>query len=135
VPNPITRADSNRQAGVCGSTQSSGSAMAFDEGLAERVRDVLRDRRDISERKMFGGLAFMSRGHMFVGILGDALMARVGPGGYASALRQPGAREMDFTGKPMKGYVFVAPSAIEGDSALARWVSEGLAFVGSLPPK
>ena len=70
--------------------------MPFDEGLAERVRDVLRDRKDISERKMFGGLTFMSRGHMFVGILGGTLMARVGPDRYADALRQPAARAMDF---------------------------------------
>jgi len=109
--------------------------MAFDEGLAERVRDLLRDRDSTSERRMFGGLAFMSRGHMFVGILGDSLMARVGPDRYAGALRQPGAREMDFTGRAMKGYVFVAPEAIEADSALERWVSECLAFVGSLPAK
>jgi TfoX/Sxy family transcriptional regulator of competence genes len=109
--------------------------MAFDEGLAKRVRKVLRDRKGISERKMFGGLAFMSRGHMFVGILGDTLMARVGPDQYADALRQPGAREMDFTGKPMNGYVFVAPIGIDADSVLERWIAQCLTFVGSLPPK
>ena len=109
--------------------------MAFDEGLAERVRDVLRNSKEIAERKMFGGLAFMSRGHMFVGILGDTLMARVGPDHYTAALRQPGVRKMDFTGKPMRGYVFVAPSAIEDDSTLARWIAQCLTFVGSLPPK
>jgi TfoX/Sxy family transcriptional regulator of competence genes len=109
--------------------------MAFDEGLAERVRNMLRDCQEISERKMFGGLAFMSRGHMFVGILGDTLMARVGPDQYAHALRQPGAREMDFTGKPLKGYVFVAPNGIDADSALERWIAQCLKFVGSLSPK
>ena len=109
--------------------------MAFDEGLAERVRDVLRDREEISERKMFGGLAFMSRGHMFVGILGDTLMARVGPDQYADALRQPATREMDFTGKPMKGYVYVAPDGIEADSALERWIGQCLTCARSLPPK
>jgi TfoX/Sxy family transcriptional regulator of competence genes len=109
--------------------------MAFDEGLAERVREVLRGRDGISERRMFGGLAFMARGHMAVGILGDALMARVGPARYAEALREAGAREMDFTGKPMKGYVFVAPEGIGEDSALEHWVSRCLEFVGSLPPK
>ncbi len=67
--------------------------MAYDEGLAERVRDALGDRVDVTERKMFGGLAFMARGHMFVGILGDTLMARVGPGRYVEALRLPGVRE------------------------------------------
>jgi TfoX/Sxy family transcriptional regulator of competence genes len=109
--------------------------MAFDEGLAERIRDLLRDRDAISERKMFGGLAFMSRGHMFVGILGDTLMARVGPDRYADALRRPGAREMDFTGKPMRGYVYVAPEGIESDAALEDWIAKCLAHVGSLPPK
>jgi hypothetical protein len=109
--------------------------MAFDEGLAERIRDVLRDMTQISERKMFGGLAFMSRGHMFVGVLGDTLMARVGPLQYADSLRQPAVREMDFTGRPMKGYVFVAPSGIEADAALENWVAQCLAFAESLPPK
>jgi hypothetical protein len=109
--------------------------MAFDDGLAQRIREVLGDRGGISERKMFGGLAFMSRGHMFVGILGDTLMARVGPDGHAGALRRPGARPMDFTGKPMKGYVFVGPEGIEADTELAGWIAECLAFVGSLPPK
>jgi len=109
--------------------------MAYDEGLAERVRDALRGRVDVTERKMFGGLAFMARGHMFVGILGDALMARVGPGRYVEALRLPGVREMDFTGRPMKGYVFVAPAAVEDDSALGRWIDGCSEFVRSLPPK
>jgi len=77
----------------------------------------------------------MHRGHMFIGILGDTLMARVGPDPYADALRRPGARKMDFTGKPMKGYVFVSPDAIEADSALERWIAQCLAFAGSLPPK
>jgi hypothetical protein len=109
--------------------------VAFDPGLAERIRDALRDQRDTSERKMFGGLAFMSRGHMFVGILGDTLMARVGPDHYAGALARPGVREMDFTGRPMKGYVFVAPEAVADDAELQRWIARCLGFVGSLPSK
>ncbi len=109
--------------------------MAMDEGLAERIRDLVRDRREIVERRMFGGLAFMSHGHMFVGVLGDTLMARVGPDGYADALRRPGARPMDFTGKPMKGFVYVAAEGIDSDEALRGWVEHCLAFAGSLPPK
>jgi TfoX/Sxy family transcriptional regulator of competence genes len=109
--------------------------MAFDEGLAERVRDVLREQGGISERRMFGGLAFMCRGRMFVGILGDALMARVGADQYSAALRQTGAREMDFTGKPMKGFVFVSPDGTESDSALERWIAQCLAFARSFPPE
>ncbi len=109
--------------------------MTIDEGLAERIRDAIRDRHGIVERRMFGGLAFMSHGHMFVGVLGDTLMARVGPGHYAEALHRPGAREMDFTGKPMKGFVYVAAEGIDSDAALARWIADCLAFTGSLPPK
>ena len=107
--------------------------MPFDEELAERVRDVLRNRKDISERTMFGGFAFMSRGHMFIGILGETLMARVDPDQYADALRQPAVREMDFTAKPMTGYVYGAPDGLEADSALERWIAQCLTFVGSLP--
>ena len=109
--------------------------MSFDEGLAERLREVLRPDRSISEKKMFGGLAFMSRGYMFVGISGDILMARVGPAYYEQALSRPHVRVMDFTGKPMRGYVFVDPPGFEDDSALSFWVNHCLLFVQSLPPK
>ena len=109
--------------------------MAFDEGLAERIRELLRDRRGVDERRMFGGLAFMLDGHMFVGILGDTLMARVGPEAYAKALAQKHVREMDFTGKPMKGYVFVAPEGFESDAALESWIGRCANFVQTLPAK
>ena len=109
--------------------------MAFDNGLAERIRDLLLPRQSITEKKMFGGLAFMLNGYMFVGVLGDTLMARVGPEAYAEALQQPHTREMDFTGKPMKGFVFVAPAGIVSDAALETWVNLCAQFVASLPPK
>jgi hypothetical protein len=109
--------------------------MSYDEGLAERLREVLQTQRSISEKKMFGGLAFMSHGYMFVGILGDILMARVGPEYYEQALSRPHVREMDFTGKPMKGYVFVDPPGFESDSDLSDWVQSCHRFVQSLPPK
>ncbi|MEK7314552.1 MAG: TfoX/Sxy family protein [Candidatus Eisenbacteria bacterium] len=109
--------------------------MAFDEGLAARLHELLDDRRGITEKKMFGGVAFMSRGYMFIGIVGDSLMARVGPDGYVDALKRPHARVMDFTGKPMKGYVFVDPPGYESDGDLARWLHDCLAFVDSLPAK
>jgi TfoX/Sxy family transcriptional regulator of competence genes len=108
--------------------------MTIDEGLAERIREVLGSA-GIVERKMFGGIAFMSRGHMFVGIAKEALMVRVGPDAYAASLKRPHAREMDFTGKPMKGYVFVDPPGFEADADLARWVNAGLSFVAALPAK
>ena len=109
--------------------------MPFDEGLAERVREVLAEDRRIGEKKMFGGLAFLCRGYMFVGILGETLMARVGPAGYDQALSRPHVRPMDFTGRPMKGYVFVDPPGCEEDDDLAAWVDRCRRFVLSLPPK
>ena len=109
--------------------------MAFDEGVAQRVREALGPRRGITEKRMFGGLAFMSRGYMFVGVLGGTLMARVGPDGHRQALKQPHAREMDFTGRPMKGYVYVDPPGFESDRDLGRWVTTCLAFVDSLPAR
>ena len=84
---------------------------------------------------MFGGVAFMARGYMFVGIVGDVLMARVGPDYYEQALARPHVRVMDFTGKPMKGYVFVDPEGFESDADLAEWAERGYRFIQTLPPK
>ena len=109
--------------------------MAYDQGLAERLRELLQDHAGIAEKKMFGGLCFLSRGYMFVGIVGEALMARVGPDAYEKALCRPHVRVMDFTGKPMKGYVFVDPPGYEEDRDLKRWVEESLKFVGTLGDK
>ncbi|MEO5698080.1 MAG: TfoX/Sxy family protein [Burkholderiaceae bacterium] len=109
--------------------------MAFDEGVAQRLREQLADRLDVVEKRMFGGLAFMVRGHMLVGIVGATLMARVGPQAYVSALGRAHVREMDFTGRPMKGYVHVDPAGIESDADLADWLALCLRFNASLPPK
>jgi hypothetical protein len=108
--------------------------MAIDEGLAQRIREAL-ESEPITEKKMFGGLAFLSHGHMFVGIAKDALMVRVGPAAYAEALGRPHVREMDFTGRAMKGYVFVDPPGFDRDEDLAYWVLAGHSFVATLPPK
>jgi len=109
--------------------------MAYDEGLAERLRQLLQSDNDVAERKMFGGLAFLSHGYMFVGIIGEVLMARVGPDAYAQVLEQPHVRVMDFTGRPMTGYVFVDPPGFAEDEDLAAWVERCYAFVATLPPK
>ena len=109
--------------------------MAFDEGLAERVRGVLRDRSDVVEKKMFGGLCFMVAGHMTVGISGDELMVRVGKDRYDDAMAQPHAREMDFTGRSLKGFVYVGTDGFASDDDLTGWVGRGLANTDSLPPK
>lgn len=109
--------------------------MAYDEKFAARLRNVFEGNLDISEKKMFGGLAFMCRGHMFVGIIGEDLMARVGPDHYLEALQQKHVREMDFTGKPMKGYVFVASEGLSSAQSLKSWTSMCLRFIDTLPPK
>jgi len=109
--------------------------MAYDEGLAERLREVLQGRRGVTEKRMFGGIAFMVHGHMAVGIVGDALMARVGPEQHATVLRMKHVREMDFTGKPMKGFVYVAPAGIDSQADLEAWVERCVMFVSTLPKK
>jgi len=109
--------------------------MAYDEGLVERLREVFGDRRDIVEKKMFGGLAFMLSGNMCCGVVGETLMARVGPARYRAALSRPHAREMDFTGKAMKGFVYVDPRGFESDADLQSWVALCETFVDSLPRK
>jgi TfoX/Sxy family transcriptional regulator of competence genes len=109
--------------------------MAYDEGLAERLRDVLSEQPNLTEKKMFGGLAFMLNGNMFCGIIGEELLVRVGPENFESALSHPHARPMDFTGKPMKGYVYVESAGFESDEDLTAWAKRGADFVLTLPPK
>jgi hypothetical protein len=109
--------------------------MAYDEGLAERLREVLAEQADLDEKKMFGGLAFLLNGNLACGVIGDAMIVRVGPDGYDTALAQPNTRAFDFTGKPMKGWIVVTPEGVESDAALMMWAQQGLAFAGSLPPK
>jgi TfoX N-terminal domain len=109
--------------------------MAYNEDLAHRIRKVLLAHTDVAEKRMFGGLAFLWQGHMFVGVVGDELMARVGKPHHAQALLRPHARTMDFTGKPMQGYVFVAPAGLTDDAGLAQWVLHCQSFVATLPAK
>jgi len=109
--------------------------MAYDEGLAQRIREALDDRSNVDEKKMFGGLAFLLAGNMCVGVVGDDLMVRVGPQAYDAALQEPHARKMDFTGRPMRGLLFVAAEGLESDAALLRWLERGIRFAASLPPK
>ena len=109
--------------------------MAYDEGLAQRIRDLLDDREDVTERKMFGGLCFMVGGNMSCGVVGEELMLRAGKEGYEEFLTLPHAREMDFTGKPMRGMLYVGTKGIDDDSDLEAWVLRGVDFASSLPPK
>lgn len=109
--------------------------MAYDEKLADRLAEVLSARDDVSERKMFGGLAMMVADNMAVGIIDDRLMVRVGPDAYEDALDQPHARPMDFTGRPMKGFLYVDPPGIESDEGLRAWAQRGIDYALSLPAK
>lgn len=109
--------------------------MAHDEGLAQRIRELLDEQAGLSEKRMFGGVAFLVNGNMAVGVVKSELMVRVGPDAHAAALREPHARPMDFTKRPMKGFVFVAEAGLEQDSQLGAWVERGVRFAASLPPK
>lgn len=109
--------------------------MAHDPGLAQRIREILGAHPGLTERRMFGGLAFLINGYMFMGVQNATLMARVGPERYADALVLKHVREMDFTGKPLKGYVYVDPEGIEEDAELEKWVNWCASFVTAMPPK
>jgi hypothetical protein len=109
--------------------------MPYDEGLAARVRDTLANQPTLAQRKMFGGIASMVRGHMTFGIVKDELMARVGPEQHDRALEDPHVRAMDFTGRPMTGLVFVRPEGLAGEAALDEWVRRWLDFDATLPAK
>src|SRR4026209_231485 len=104
--------------------------MAFSEALAQRVREALGKRKGISERKMFGGLAFLLNGNMCCGVMGDLLMLRLGESGATEALAEPHVRPMDFTGRPMKNMVYVDPPGLASEEALRKWVRQAGA-VGS----
>ncbi|GLQ57302.1 TfoX/Sxy family protein [Devosia nitrariae] len=108
--------------------------MAYDQATAERVQKSLLGR-DFAERKMMGALCFMARGHMFAGVMGEALMVRVGSDAYEAALTKPHVRPMLMGTRPATGFVLVDPAGFASDAALAGWVQRGLEFVAGLPAK
>jgi TfoX/Sxy family transcriptional regulator of competence genes len=109
--------------------------MAYDETVAQRIRQAIEGRDGLSERKMFGGLCLMLHGNMFAGLIDDELMLRVGPDKADELLGRPGTRVMDFTGRPMKGYLYVDSSAFKTAQELSDWLGHALSFVEQLPPK
>lgn len=109
--------------------------MAFDTALVNRLRSHFNGRQDIEEKRMFGGMAFMIGGHMCVGVLNDSLVARIGPDQHKDSLSSMYASPFDYTGKPLNGFVYVAPEGIRSDTELADWVTKCEGFVFSLPPK
>ena len=109
--------------------------MAFDEGLAELLRNDLEDLPGITEKKMFGGLCFLQFGNMVCGVHKGGAMFRVGKERQEEALAIEGARPMDFTGRVMGGFVDVSDDAVADDDARRRWMQMSLANVADLPPK
>jgi len=107
----------------------------YDEQLAARVRAVLGDRSDVAERSMFGGIAFMVGGHMCCGVNGSNLMLRLGEAQAAAALEHPQTRPMDFTGRPMKGFVYVSPEGTRSQDDLRAWIERAAQHVGTLPAR
>lgn len=102
--------------------------MPYSEKLAGRVREQLAGVKKVEEKKMMGGLTFMVNGKMCVGILQDELMARIDPAEYDTALEKNGCREMNFTGKPMKGFVFIGPEGTTKSKDLSGWVEMALTY-------
>lgn len=109
--------------------------MAYSESLASRVRDALAQKRQVEEKKMFGGLGFLLRGNMLVGIWKESLIARLGPDDAPDALREPHVVEFDITGKSMRGWVMVEPGGVKDDGQLADWIERAFRFVITLPAK
>ncbi len=102
--------------------------MPFDERLAERIRKLLAPRKSVTEKKMFGGICFLINGSMCCGVIRNDLCARVGPLRHEEALKQAHTRPMDFTGRPLKGFVFVAPTGIHTEASLKKWLSWAAEF-------
>jgi TfoX/Sxy family transcriptional regulator of competence genes len=109
--------------------------MAHDECAAQRLAAALGPLPGLTEKRMFGGISYLLRGNLACGVLGEELIVRVGPAQHAAALAQPGARVFDFSGRPMTGWVTVAPAGYASDDELARWVKLAIDFASSLPAK
>ena len=109
--------------------------MAYDEGLAQIVREFLEELPGYIEKRMFGGICFLLHGNMACGILNDDLIVRVGPENYEKLLKLPNAREFDITGRSMKGWIMVLSEEFDSDNAVMEWVQKGIDFSLSLPPK
>jgi TfoX/Sxy family transcriptional regulator of competence genes len=109
--------------------------MAFDEALAIRVRELVAGNAGIAEKRMFGGLAFILNGNMSVGVHGNELIVRIEPAETEEALKEPGVRIFDITGRPMKGWLLVASGTVSKQRALSKWVSRSVSYAASLPGK
>lgn len=109
--------------------------MAFDEKLAERIRKRLGKRKGLTEKKMFGGIAFLLNGNMCCGVHKGDIIVRLEPKETEKALSQSHARAFDLTGRPMKGWLLVAGEGVVTDAALGKWIDVATSYAGSLPAK
>jgi hypothetical protein len=109
--------------------------MAYNETLTQRIRNALGPLPGMVEKKMFGGIGFILNGNMAVGVLGDDLLVRISPDESDTALADPFVRAFAMTGRPMKGWVMVAPGGCESDAQLQGWIKRGVAYARALPPK
>jgi len=109
--------------------------MAYNAGLADDIRAHIGNRTDLTEKEMFGGIAFMVGGNMAVGVSGDDLMVRVGKETYDDALTETGVREFDMSGRPMRGWVLVSDAGYSTEADLESWIDRGVSYAESLPPK
>ena len=109
--------------------------MAYSEELAARIREVISGRDGVSERKMFGGIAWMVNGNMACGTLGDDMMVRLDPEDAQGALLEAHVGPMEFTGRPMRGFITVHADGIVASADLARWIDAGASYAASLRPK
>jgi hypothetical protein len=109
--------------------------MPYDEQLASRVRGQIGRKSGLVEKKMFGGLAFLINGNMSVGIHGSELIVRIAPEATDAALKEPGTRIFDITGRPMKGWLLVGGPAVKNEKSLVGWVKRGIEYASSLPKK
>jgi len=107
--------------------------LAYDEKLAGRVRNLLAGRKGFDEKKMFGGLCFMLEGKMICGVLKEDLVLRVGPEKYQAALARPHVRPMDFTGRPLKGFLFVGPAGCRTKKSLSNLITGAIEYISTLP--
>ncbi len=110
-------------------------SVAYDEELAERIRDLVGEERGLVEKKMFGGIGMMLDGNMALGVSGHMLMVRVDPQQMDELLAEPGAEPFVMGGRATKGFLLVSPDAIAEDGDLKRWVDRGVSLARSLPPK
>jgi hypothetical protein len=109
--------------------------MAFDENLAQRIRQELGRKNGVEEQKTFGGLCFMLNGHMLVGVWNDAMIVRLGVEQEEDALLEPHVKKLDIKRKPMKGWIKVGKDGVQEVEQVNAWIQRAVKFVGNLPPK